>query len=234
MKKLGVVTIGQSPRPDILTDMIPYWRPSIQILETGALDGWEMEKISSLDRQPGDRLLATRLRNGTTVVLPEKHIHTELRRCVKQLEDADSDFVLFLCTGKMPDKLQSRVPMLFPQKILQGFVRAVFPQKRILILTPESEQMAHLHTEWNQYGLDAAVLPLSPFSPVTDPDARGEGSHSWSDVLSCITADPASVVVMDCMSYSNEMKLKIARETGKMVILARTLVGRVAGELFEL
>jgi len=41
----------------------------------------------------------------------------------------------------------------------------------------------------------------------------------------------APVAVMDCMSYSTETKLKIAGETGKLVILVRTLVARMTGEL---
>lgn len=45
MKKLGILTIGQSPRPDILGELLPLFDNDIEIFEAGALDGLTMEEI---------------------------------------------------------------------------------------------------------------------------------------------------------------------------------------------
>jgi hypothetical protein len=36
---VGLVTIGQSPRPDVVPDMVEIIGPGVEIREAGALDG---------------------------------------------------------------------------------------------------------------------------------------------------------------------------------------------------
>ena len=49
---IGLVTIGQSPRPDIRTAYAAILGPAIRIIEAGALDGLERADVHRL--QPGD------------------------------------------------------------------------------------------------------------------------------------------------------------------------------------
>ena len=72
MKKLGILTIGQSPRIDILGDLLPLWGNHIEILEAGALDGLTMEEIEKMKPGPEDRMLVTRLADGTVVHVAEE------------------------------------------------------------------------------------------------------------------------------------------------------------------
>ena len=39
---------------------------------------------------------------------------------------------------------------------------------------------------------------------------------------------------MDCIGYTQNMKERVAKGTGKPVVLARTIVARVVGELLDL
>jgi len=45
MKKLGIITVGQSPRSDIVAEMAPFFGKDIDIIERGALDGLSMTQI---------------------------------------------------------------------------------------------------------------------------------------------------------------------------------------------
>ena len=41
------------------------------------------------------------------------------------------------------------------------------------------------------------------------------------------------LVVLDCIGFTQEMKNMFARETGKLVVLPRTLLARVISELTD-
>ena len=64
---VGLVTIGQSPRPDIVPDMAAIIGPGVDILEAGALDGLTRSDVDALKPTGDDEILVTRLLDGTGV-----------------------------------------------------------------------------------------------------------------------------------------------------------------------
>jgi protein AroM len=65
--RLGLVTIGQTPRTDVVPEMAEVLGPGIEIVERGALDGLDIQAITALAPGPGDEVLVTRLRGGAPV-----------------------------------------------------------------------------------------------------------------------------------------------------------------------
>ena len=47
-KKLGVITIGQSPRSDVVPEIIPYLGDNVEVIEAGALDGLTYEEMKNI------------------------------------------------------------------------------------------------------------------------------------------------------------------------------------------
>ncbi|MGH3750343.1 MAG: AroM family protein, partial [Micromonosporaceae bacterium] len=60
MAVLGVVTIGQAPRDDLVPEMVPLLPPA-RIVEHGALDGMSAAQIADLAPKPGEQPLTSRL-----------------------------------------------------------------------------------------------------------------------------------------------------------------------------
>ena len=52
--KIGAVTIGQSPRTDVMADMKAILGEEVEVLEAGALDGISMEEIKQMEPAKGD------------------------------------------------------------------------------------------------------------------------------------------------------------------------------------
>ena len=46
MKKIGAITVGQSPRVDLIPEIQPILGDSVEIIQAGALDGLSKEEIS--------------------------------------------------------------------------------------------------------------------------------------------------------------------------------------------
>ncbi|NIN92809.1 hypothetical protein GTO36_07485, partial [bacterium] len=70
--KVGLLTIGQSPREDVVPEMNPFFLPQIKILEKGLLDDLSPEEIRRLKPKKGETPLITRLRKGGSVQLSQK------------------------------------------------------------------------------------------------------------------------------------------------------------------
>jgi len=77
--KVGLLTIGQSPREDVVPEMSPFFLPNIKILEKGLLDDLSPEEIRRLKPKTGETPLVTRLRKGGSIQLSEKKISALLR-----------------------------------------------------------------------------------------------------------------------------------------------------------
>ena len=104
---LGLVTIGQSPRDDVLPQMLPFLPEAVGIRQAGALDGLSREQLANLRPGPGDYVLHTRLRDGSAVTVSRERIVSLLQRCIGELEDGGANPILLLCTGEFPS-LRSR------------------------------------------------------------------------------------------------------------------------------
>ena len=86
MKKIGFITIGQSPRDDIMKDILPIIGDDIEILQKGALDNLSEEELEEIAPQSGDTVLVSSLRDGRSVSMAEEKIIVHLQRCIDELE----------------------------------------------------------------------------------------------------------------------------------------------------
>lgn len=219
--KLGMVTIGQSPRNDVLEDMRAVWGPEYEAVETGALDGLSPQEIALMRPQPGEHLLVTRLRDGSEVKVAEKHIAGRVAGCIADLERENVELVILLCTGEFPELRSTRL-ILRPDRIVMHTVRSVLPGGKLGILVPAEEQIPVLMRRWQGAGYDVALESVSPYSS-SPAQVRGKARQ-----FAGIGVD---MVVLDCIGFNTRVKAAVAEVTGKPVILPRTLVARVAREL---
>ena len=222
--RLGTITIGQSPRQDVIPEMLPYLGMGVEVLEAGALDGLSYQEIQTLKPEPGDYVLVSTLRDGRGVKFAEKHILGRLQDCIDRLEEERVQAIAFICTGKFPDIFRANVPLIYPQVILHQIVPELSCTKKIGVVIPDPAQIEQTRQKWKDSGLDAHVIPWSPY------DKKAIGSQLD---LTAFNDPSLDLIVMDCIGYTTEMKQLVQQETHKPIILARTLIARILGELGE-
>ena len=61
---IGMATIGQTPRIDVVPAMERILGPEVKTIQAGALDGLTSHEISALAPAPGEQPIITRLRDG--------------------------------------------------------------------------------------------------------------------------------------------------------------------------
>lgn len=223
MKKLGLITIGQAPRTDIMEELTPIFQDSFEVLQRGALDGVTETELESLKPAPGETVLASCLADGTAVVMAEERILDRLQDCIDALEAEGVSFILFLCTGDFRNRLTSTVPCIYPNRILAGLIPALCRNKRLAVLVPEEDQKEEAQRQWKDSGITAEVIAISPY----------EGSADrFKAAASEIEKTDAECVLMDCMGYSKAMRLQVTGNCSKPVVLPRTAVAAILKELF--
>src|SRR5215831_141324 len=83
---VGLVTIGQAPRLDVVPEMTAAIGAGIEVREAGALDGLTSPEIEALRPSGQDEILVTRLRDGSAVFLGKEKIVGLVERRIATLE----------------------------------------------------------------------------------------------------------------------------------------------------
>ena len=222
---LGLLTIGQAPRTDVVPAMLPHLGPELELLQAGCLDGLDHEQIAGLAPGPDDYVLTTRLADGSSVVIGRRHVEAMLPRKVRELAERGAAAVALLCTGDFgPEPRVDGVPLLHPDRVLAQTVAAVLePGQTLGVLTPLPSQVEQTRRKWARIVGDGplCVEPATPYGP---PDGAAEAAGR-------LRAGAPSLVVMDCIGYLPAMKAVVRETVGCPVILANTIVARVLAEL---
>jgi len=216
--KVGFVTIGQSPRIDVVPE-IKHLLGDVEIVECGALDGLTMEEIQKLAPVEGDYVLVTRLRNGTQVKLSRDKIVKKLQECIKKLE-AEVDVIGVLCTGEFPE-LKSKKLLIEPSLLLLKTIEALSVAK-LGVIVPDLKQIELTKRKWQSISKDIKVESVSPYVGNTEELKRVAERLKHCDLI-----------VLDCIGYNMDAKRVVKEVTIKPVVLPRSLMGRVIGELLE-
>ncbi len=108
--RIGAITIGQSPRTDVIPEIQQLVEFDIEFVEIGALDGLTLDEVETLAPKTGDYLLHTRMKDGSAVTIGKEAILPRMQACVDTLTQQGVEFIALLCTGKFPE-FDSPVPL---------------------------------------------------------------------------------------------------------------------------
>jgi len=219
-RRLGVLTIGQSPRVDVVP-AIAEMLPGVEIVEAGALDGLAEAEIAALAPTPGEYVLVTRLRDGRDAVISRERVLPHVQQTLAQLGPA-VDLLLFLCTGEFPALRSDRL-IIEPSRVLLHFVAGVAGGRPLGVLVPLPEQAGEAERRWRR--AVERVAAAAAASPYRDPDFT-RAAHRLRDA-------GAEIIVMDCMGYTPAQKRQVVAACALPTILAGTAVAAVARELLS-
>jgi len=221
-KRIGMITIGQSPRIDMVPEMRDIIGRNVDVLEIGALDGMSIDEVQArFSPKKGDRILCTRMADGTEVVIGKKPLLQAMQACIDSLNKKKVHLILLLCTGKFP-VFPSAALLVEAQKIMDQFMLALCRKgDTIGVLLPLSDQCGQAMKEYRNIGARLVCEAASPYA------TRNEVSRAARK----LKAEDPRVVFMHCMGYTLGMKDAVSRITKKPTVLARSIVASSVREL---
>lgn len=219
LPRIGAITIGQSPRDDVVPELRTLMGKPVDIMELGALDALEPDAIEKLAPGPGEFPLITRLRDGRSVRLRQGWIDERLQQCITQLEPV-VELILLLCTGSFP-AFESQKPILFPGRSLMAVARGVAAGKRIGMLTPDPGQCEEQLRRWHEVSPDIVIQSANPYEP----------GHTIETAARRLADAACVLVVMDCLGYTLVMQKAVYQIVQKPVLLARSVLAHVVSAM---
>ena len=222
MSGLGVLVVGQSPRPEVAALVADLAGPGVELDLRGALDGFSRAELETMQPECDAEALFTRLPDGSGVKLGKRHVIAHGTRQLDALTRAGHQVVMVMCTGAFPDWM-ARYRAVFPSRTLEASVAACQPAGRLGVLVPIAEQCAGARERWGGRGYDVSAAALSPNAG--PGEIRSAASHLGKAGI--------DLLVLDCISYTRETK-RLAREAaGVPAILAVSSAVRMALELID-
>jgi protein AroM len=219
---VGLITIGQAPRVDVVPDMAEILGPGVEIREAGALDGLDRAEIASLAPGAADEILVTRLADASSVFVAKRHVTPRVQAKLAELERAGVTLTALLCTGAFGHLAASR-PLIQPHQVLLGVLRGMSWPGRLGILTPSVPHVPQTEARWRADGFDPVVVPLSPYEE--------DDSAALVRAADALRAAATGLVVMDCIGFRRKTRHELQGLTGAPVLLANLLVARVIAEV---
>jgi protein AroM len=189
--RIGAVTIGRTPRPDLLAPLLDRAGTNADVIETGALDGLTSEMLAGLgaprDRpQPDAYPLTTRLRGGSSITVDEAVLEPLVQHAIDRVEDAGVEATLLLCAGGFAN-VTARGQLVRPFDAAIDRLRAD-GARRLAVVVPYAGQVEPSRKKWADAGFEPTVL-------VGEPEA----------VAGRVDAASADAIVLDYVGHPAEL-----------------------------
>ncbi|WP_416903887.1 AroM family protein [Micromonospora echinospora] len=200
--KLGLVTIGQAPRVDLIPD-VEATLADVDWVEHGALDLLDADGIARLEPGGGERTLVSRLRDGSRARLGATSIAPALDDAIQRCVADDCGTVLVLCTGRVEHGPAS-VPVLHAEDLAHDLVARLVGAGRLGVLCPVPEQLADIRERWGgRLGRSVVAAAVDPYTAGSD-EVAAAGRE--------VAAEGADLVFLDCIGYTGEQRAVLAAE----------------------
>ncbi|MBI2207728.1 MAG: AroM family protein [Candidatus Rokubacteria bacterium] len=222
MERIGMVTVGQAPRDDLVPFMTPFFTRPVDVLQAGALDGLGPAAIAALAPDAGEAGIAARLLDGSETLVSHAKLFPRVQQCADRLRAEGAELLVILC-GADWSALRSDVLVVNPGLVFPAIVSALAAGRRLGVMKPVAGQIEGARRQFAERGIDAVVTSASPYTPRRYDDARraaGELRRAGVDL-----------VWMTCVGMDEAMRDVVTETTGKPAILARSILARVIDEL---
>lgn len=220
LKKIGAITIGQSPRDDILPDLKKLMGVEMPIEVLGVLDNLEKEEIKKLSPDRREDVLMTRLRDGESVVLGYGWVVKGIRKCLAELRTEGFEIIALLCTCHFSE-LEDEKGLIQISKLVEEKVKEMVKKGRLGVLIPSTEQILQSEKRWRRLGVKVIVASASPY---------GQRDEVIPAVNS-LAKRQADLIVLDCIGYNLSVYKRIRKTTSIPVILPLELLAQDLKEL---
>lgn len=220
---VGMATIGQTPRIDVVPAMQRILGPEVHVIQAGALDGLDRDEIATLAPTPGEQPIVTRLRDGSSTRLSHREILPRMQRCVDQLTAQGAAFTVMLCGADWSEVRSDRL-ILNPGKLFPNTITALAAGRRLGIIKPDAGQVEGESRRYSALGIDAVVTSASPYLG----DARLDAARAAACFLREREVD---LVWMTCVGMDERMRQAVQEEVERPAILAQALLARLVAEV---
>ena len=201
-KKVALLFIGQTPRPDVTEELRSALPASISLWALGAIDGLDADRVRRCAPSPGENELITKLSDGTGVRLGEQKVEGLLQERIEEAERGGADGCAVLCTGAFPG-LRSRLPLLTADAVFHDDIEFDAAVGTVGLLVPMASQIACFASRYEKRRLRVVARAVSPYGAL-EPLLRAAET---------LKHEGADCICMDCIGYTMRQAELVSERT---------------------
>lgn len=221
-KQIGVITIGQAPRTDLIPEMEKFFSSDVEFIQRGVLDHFDQRTLADIQPTPGQTTLVSRLKDGTSATMAKEKILPIIQQIIDDFNRDQVTLIILACTGEFK-LFQSDVPVIYPDYLLNHVAQGIFRDKGpIGVIVPLPEQYESIKKKWLSADFEALPTASSPYT---------FDEQSLIKAVKELDKTNINTIVLDCIGYTEKMKQIVKKHTTKNVILSRNIIFKIAGEL---
>jgi protein AroM len=219
LPRIGLITIGQSPRDDIVPEMIAQLGREVDVIQAGAIDGLTLEQVMELAPRDDEAWAVSRMQDGYEVKLAKRELVPRMQQRVDELEAQGVELIVPLCASDW-SALRCNVPFINPGKALLPIVHAMLRPSGTLGMISPTEAQAKLA---EARALDSPVPVVSTYAQpyADDADERLRQAEAAGKLLRQAGAD---LIYMGCMGHTRAMRAAVREVSGKPTLTANGII----------
>jgi protein AroM len=223
MRRLGTITPGQAPRADLVPMLDAALPDGVARIDVGILDGLSRAAIEeTFAPEPGGAVIVARIADGSFVVMDKAKVKRGIQTKIDALEAQGCDAILVLCTGDFDGFQTACARLIEPEKILIPTLTAMTDGAKVGVFVPLAAQIATEGGKWSGFAQEPLYAAVSPYN--ADDEALEVAARD-------LATRGAELLMTDCMGFVEHHRAVAARASGLPVILASTLVVKLAAEM---
>ncbi len=219
MKQIGMLTIGQSPRDDLIPGLMEILGDDYTIVEAGALDDLTYEDVQKIDLNPEHYILVSRMRDGREIKITKKYVVPRMQKQLDRIEEQGVRLTVVMCTGKFP-QFQSKGLVVTPSEILKGVIEGSLKEGKLAVVYPTEEQIPYTERDFGREDVELYADSVSPYEP-----------EDVESLIKRLEEEAPDLVFLNCFGFPIELKHKIVEATSKPTVHSSSVVARVMKEL---
>lgn len=218
---LGTITLGQTPRPDVMPWFEMQLPTGIDRQHVGVLDGVSEADITArFAPRPREQRFLTRLADGRAIEIDAAAAEAGVQRRILELEDHGCSVITVLCAGVFRGLRARRAWLIQPDRILPSLVSGMVGARRVGVLSALPVPIDAARRKWSPLQIPPGLATASPYAT---------GDEAFTAAVLELKRAGADVLLMDCLGFAVRHRDLARRATGLPVLLALDLVARVTG-----
>lgn len=209
-RRIAFVTLGQSPRIDLVPEILSALDSPVEPLEYGLLDDVDGQGLRAARPRLGEPAFLTRLRDGNHVELSIEWTHERFREVYDQIKQRGSDLVVLMSASCGQDFRPDGVTIQ-SDKVVERAIDALSNADLHLGIVVPLDGLIRDHQAIGGPWARTCVRAARP----GDFDALARAAAEMRD---------CDILVLHSMGYSNADRDEVQRLTRKPVIINRRLV----------
>ena len=216
--RIGMITIGQAPRDDVVPDMLAQIPFDVEPLQSGALDGLSLDEVKDLAPRDEEPWAVSRMQDGTEVRLAKRELVPRMQQRIHEFEAQDVDLIVPLCASDW-SALECSVPFINPGGALPAIVRAMLrPGGTLGAVSPTDAQAELTGKRYAEEGLPAVSTFAQPY---TNDDERRRQCIEAGELLAKSAVD---LIYMGCMGHNQEMRAIVREVSGRPTVTSNGII----------